>query len=82
MRPIGRFFVENIFQKINENAPDDANLRTQFESLFEGDKPQTFAEYLEPEATVVADRADNTGRKHAVFRGSCESSKRNRSGNV
>ena len=58
MRPIGRFFVENIFQKINENAPDDANLRTQFESLFEGDKPQTFAEYLEPEATVVVNRPD------------------------
>ena len=58
MRPIGRFFVENIFQKINENAPDDANLRSQFESLFEGDKPQTFAEYLEPEATVVVNRPD------------------------
>ena len=58
MRPIGRFFVENIFQKINENAPDDANLRSQFESLFEGDKPQNFAEYLEPEATVVVNRPD------------------------
>jgi hypothetical protein len=58
LRPIGRFFVENIFQKINENAPDDANLRTQFESLFEGDKPQTFAEYLEPEATVVVNPPD------------------------
>ena len=58
MRPMGRFFVENIFQKINENAPDDANLRSQFESLFEGDKPQNFAEYLEPEATVVVNRPD------------------------
>ena len=58
MRPIGRFFVENIFQKINKNAPDDANLRSQFESLFEGDKPQNFAEYLEPEATVVVNRPD------------------------
>jgi hypothetical protein len=33
-------------------------LRTQFESLFEGDKPQTFAEYLEPEATVVVNPPD------------------------